>query len=60
MKKEGYVKQVVSIESRVDGWYIVGNLFFGGLLGYLIIDPATGTMWTLNHNKNVHTDLTAR
>ena len=24
-----------------------GYLIFGGLLGYLIVDPATGAMWNL-------------
>lgn len=32
-------------------WYF-GNLLLGGALGMLIIDPATGGMWTLS--KNVH------
>ena len=27
------------ITFHVDGWYIAGNLFIGGLLGYLLIDP---------------------
>jgi hypothetical protein len=30
------------------GWYLVGNFFFGGLIGWLIIDPLTGAMWTLS------------
>lgn len=29
-------------------WYAVGNLFIGGLVGWLIVDPATGAMWTLD------------
>ena len=35
------------IEGYANGWYIGGNLIFGGLIGYLIVDPATGAMWTL-------------
>lgn len=27
----------------MDGWYI-GNILFGGLIGILIVDPATGAM----------------
>jgi len=38
----------------LDGWYIAGNLLFGGLIGYFIVDPATGAMWTL---KNLHANL---
>ncbi len=44
----GYTKHTAEINRRVDGWYIGGNLFFGGLIGWLIVDPATGAMWTLN------------
>lgn len=28
----------------VDGWYW-GNIFLGGLIGWLIVDPATGAMY---------------
>ena len=38
----------------VSGWYAGGNLFFGGLIGYLIVDPMTGAMWTL---KDLHVNL---
>jgi hypothetical protein len=35
------------VDSRINGWY-VGNIVFGGLIGWLIVDPLTGAMWTLN------------
>lgn len=35
------------LESEVDGWYVWGNLVFGGLIGYLIVDPLTGAMYKL-------------
>lgn len=47
IKKDGYAAKTVNIEGSVNGWYIAGNLVFGGLIGYLIVDPATGAMWTL-------------
>ena len=53
-KKEGYVPYSAKIERGVDGWYILGNLFFGGLIGWLIVDPATGAMWTL---RDLHVNL---
>lgn len=31
----------------MNGWY-VGNILFGGVLGLLIIDPATGAMYSLS------------
>lgn len=43
---QGYDTTEASVESMMNGWY-VGNLFFGGILGFLIIDPATGAMWSL-------------
>ena len=39
--------QEALIEGSVNGWYIGGNIIFGGLIGYLIVDPITGAMWTL-------------
>lgn len=48
--KEGYNEQIVTVDTKVGGWYI-GNLLFGGLIGLLIVDPATGAMWTLDTNE---------
>ncbi len=42
--KEGYDPKVMTIHTDLNGWYI-GNLVFGGVLGFLIIDPLTGAMW---------------
>jgi len=46
-KKSGYADLSAQIHRGVDGWYLGGNFIFGGLLGWLIIDPATGAMWKL-------------
>lgn len=46
-EKEGYEKKEIKVTSSVNGWY-VGNILFGGILGLLIIDPATGAMYSLN------------
>jgi len=46
-KKDGYAKHTAEIKRGVDGWYVAGNIVFGGLIGWLIVDPATGAMWTL-------------
>lgn len=45
-EKSGYDKKVVPIEFKLDGWYF-GNILFGGPIGLLIIDPATGAMFKL-------------
>ena len=45
-EKVGYEKKVVPVEFKLNGWYF-GNIIFGGPLGLLIIDPATGAMFKL-------------
>ncbi len=45
--KAGYAQKTIYLSSRVSGWYMFGNLVFGGFIGYLIVDPLTGSMWTL-------------
>ena len=57
--KEGYEKQTVQISSRVNKWYWVNIPLFIGLLGpigMLILDPATGAMWTLKPDR-IHVNL---
>ena len=46
-EKEGYYPASASLSAGMNGWYI-GNIIFGGLIGILIVDPATGAMWKLN------------
>lgn len=46
--KDEYEEQSIPIKSTPNGWYIGGNLLFGGLIGYLIVDPLNGGMWTLS------------
>lgn len=45
-EKVGYDKKIVPVEFKLNGWYF-GNIIFGGPLGLLIIDPATGAMFKL-------------
>ena len=47
--KPGYTDRIVDINRGFDGWYI-GNVVFGllgGPIGFLVVDPMTGAMWTL-------------
>jgi hypothetical protein len=46
----GYKPAELQINSTVSGWYF-GNILFGGVLGMLAIDPATGAMYNLMPNK---------
>jgi hypothetical protein len=43
---DGYGEKIISVECQLNGWYI-GNIIFGGLIGLLIVDPATGAMYRL-------------
>jgi hypothetical protein len=42
-----------SLNASMDPWY-AGNLIFGGLIGILLVDPATGAMWKLPKNANIN------
>lgn len=46
-EKEGYESKTVPVYFKLDGWYF-GNILFGGLIGILIVDPATGAMYKLD------------
>ena len=46
-----YKTTEITIHSKLSGWYW-GNIVFGGLIGMLIVDPATGAMWNLAPDKN--------
>ncbi|HEY5298883.1 MAG TPA: hypothetical protein VIK59_13330 [Verrucomicrobiae bacterium] len=45
-EQAGYYSYETHIKSTIDGWYF-GNIIFGGPIGILIVDPATGDMFTL-------------
>jgi hypothetical protein len=45
-EKPGYKTEAITLEGRPGGWYLGGNVIFGGM-GWLIVDSATGAMWTL-------------
>ncbi|MFC7420484.1 hypothetical protein ACFQNF_11445 [Iodobacter arcticus] len=46
IEKEGFKPKDLTITGSVNGWY-VGNILFGGLIGFLIVDPITGAMYSL-------------
>jgi len=43
------VTQSLPLNASINGWYF-GNLLFGGIIGLLIVDPATGAMWKMDEN----------
>lgn len=46
LSMDGFETTKINVECKINGWYF-GNIVFGGLLGLLIIDPATGAMFKL-------------
>lgn len=46
--KPGYERFETTLNTQVSAWYVGGNIVFGGLIGWLIIDPLTGGMWTIS------------
>ncbi len=55
LNKDGYAPKMYTMTSSVDGWYY-GNILFGGLIGMLIVDPATGAMYNLPDRVDVSLD----
>src|SRR5690606_22977613 len=47
IESEGYSQQIVPINYKLNGWYF-GNILLGGIIGMLIVDPATGAMYKLD------------
>jgi hypothetical protein len=56
--KQGYESKEYMIEGNVNGWYL-GNLLFGGLIGFLVVDPLTGAMYKLEP-KDINVELTQK
>ena len=46
--KAGFQPQAIPVTASANGWYIAGNFFFGGLIGWFIVDPLNGNMYTLS------------
>lgn len=46
-EREGYEGDVFPVHARLDSWYF-GNIIFGGLVGMLIVDPASGAMYKID------------
>ena len=57
IEKDGFRSTDVELSSSVNGWYF-GNLLIGGLLGMLVVDPLTGSMYSIEP-KNIDQVLEA-
>lgn len=55
----GYQEADIALKTSPNGWYIGGNIVFGGLIGWLIVDPFNGGMYTLSPEQ-VDATMTAK
>ncbi|MEX6686539.1 hypothetical protein QTN47_03485 [Danxiaibacter flavus] len=49
LTKSGFETKKMTVECKLNGWYF-GNILLGGVIGMLIIDPATGAMYKLDNH----------
>jgi len=47
IEKPGYKTTRITLDTKVNAWYVAGNLVFGGLIGWLVVDPLSGAMYTI-------------
>ena len=50
--KDGYLPSTAVLDSEISGWWFGNLLLFGGILGFAVIDPMSGKMWTLPDSVN--------
>ena len=48
ISKPGFGTQTVPVRTSPNGWYIAGNFVFGSIIGWFVIDPWSGNMWSLS------------
>jgi hypothetical protein len=51
-EKECHVPADADLSGELDEWYF-GNIFFGGLIGMVLVDPATGEMWKIDKDIGI-------
>ncbi|HEY1774467.1 MAG TPA: hypothetical protein VGH91_14890 [Gammaproteobacteria bacterium] len=47
----GYKDQTIKMDTHPNGWYIGGNILLGGIIGWLLVDPTNGGMYTLSPDR---------
>lgn len=56
VESPGYADKIYPLTSRLNGWYFA-NILLGGLIGMLIIDPASGAMYKMEDPTNININL---
>ncbi|WP_110686345.1 hypothetical protein [Salinicola aestuarinus] len=49
--KPGYQMRQITLTTSPNGWFIGGNILFGGVIGWLVVDPFNGGMYTLSPDE---------
>lgn len=44
-------RQSEDVNNSITAWYLAGNIMVGGLVGWFIVDPMTGSMYTLKPSE---------
>jgi hypothetical protein len=47
LKKDGYQDHTYTLTASPNGWYVGGNIVFGGLIGWFLVDPFNGKMYKM-------------
>lgn len=56
INKPGFAPRALDLTTSANGWYIGGNILFGGIIGWLAIDPFNGGMYSLSPDE-INADL---
>lgn len=48
ISKRGYLTQRIEVDTHPNALYLGGNLLFGGIIGWLVVDPISGKMYDLS------------
>lgn len=48
ISKRGYLTQRIKVDTHPNSLYLGGNLIFGGIIGWLVVDPTSGKMYDLS------------
>lgn len=59
ISKPGFETQTIPVTASANGWYIAGNIAFGGLIGWFVVDPLNGHMYNLSP-ENINAALPAK
>jgi hypothetical protein len=59
ISKPGYETQTIPVTASANGWYIAGNFIFGSFLGWFIVDPLNGHMYSLSPDA-INSSLSAK